>query len=182
MNEVEKKNTTIASTKDDLKYNDIEGDKNYNENNEGNEGNDANDANDRNENYTYDMNVDIEVEDDSLRKRSIGTAIDNRDNNFINSPNPQNKIIDKISEELLKNKKETLRSDQSSEHDSIVYIKELKSKNRIDKLRSRELHMDTFDSCTSSEFRAGMGYEQSFLSKENSDINNLKIDIKNINE
>ena len=43
----------------------------------------------------------------------------------------------------------------------------------------REMNFNTLDSCTSSEFRAGLGmYEESFISQGNNDIENLNIEIK----
>lgn len=79
--------------------------------------------------------------------------------------------IDNHSDELDKS-----QNDQSSSgHDSIIYTKNI-NKNVSDII-------NTIESCTSSEFRAGLDIcdESSFISNGNKDVENLNIDIKHSN-
>ena len=84
-------------------------------------------------------------------------------------------------------------NDESSGHDSIIYTKDANYKAEIkndktnqNKDKDKDITMkdfvvNTFESCTSSEFRAGLGIEQSFISQDNKDIENLNVDIKTDN-
>jgi hypothetical protein len=66
------------------------------------------------------------------------------------------------------------KRDSSSGHDSIIYTRDQKHNSVISNV------LNTIESCTSSEFRAGLNImdESSFISKGNQDVNNLNIDIK----
>jgi hypothetical protein len=67
------------------------------------------------------------------------------------------------------------KRESSSGHDSIIYTRDQRS------VISNVLN--TIESCTSSEFRAGLNIldESSFLSKGGNDVENLNIDIKDSN-
>jgi hypothetical protein len=100
--------------------------------------------------------------------------------------------------------------EESSGHDSIIYTRDIQNaresgdKNNYDTMiksyiinqeqaaNTKNLHMqqqlaqqvvNTMESCTSSEFRHGLGVynESSFISQGNEDIGNLNIDIKSSN-
>jgi len=76
--------------------------------------------------------------------------------------------------------------EESSGHDSIIYTKDLNikmlRKNNKPNSNSKNLKIDTLDFCTSNDFKAALDFcEESFISKGNDDIRNLKIDIKNSN-
>jgi hypothetical protein len=62
----------------------------------------------------------------------------------------------------------------SSDHDSIIYTRDAGKNSIISNV------LNTIESCTSSEFRAGLNImdESSFISRGNHDVENLNIDIK----
>jgi hypothetical protein len=106
---------------------------------------------------------------------------DNDSSSYVEESIDQERKDSNSTVEYKKNKKRSTE-EESSGHDSIVYTKDLKNTNNVNKLTegySKEMRFDTLESCTSSEFRAGIGYnEESFISQGNNDIGNLNIDIK----
>ena len=133
-------------------------------------------------NYTFNNVLSNNEDEDYIRvpqetvKKEVSNSnlhnkVNDRDNHRKNSENSMNKNS----------------NSESSGHDSIIYTKDLNNMKNVIKLitpnkNNREIRFDTLESCTSSEFRAGLGYnEESFISQDNNDVGNLNIDIKNSN-
>ena len=93
-------------------------------------------------------------------------------------------VTDKKNKNEIENKKQKMNNQERNQFSISDVNKQQNSDINKDSERSnqRDLILNTLESCTSSEFRAGIGVnEESFLSQGNNDIKNLNIEIKHSN-
>lgn len=169
-------------------------------------------------NSKYDNEQSYEQEDEEHEQEIL------TDSNEYHSNNDTIEYKKKRRESCKNSNQTKSYSEEESQNDSIIYTKNINSKNSVNinsfsqvsnkntiintqniskgasnyenqtcnsnkltlhnvgsyREKDRDLLMGTLESCTSSEFRAGLEqiYEQSFLSQGNNDIENLNIEIK----